>query len=157
MPALARARKVHRLRRRAHDWLARHHVLAHDQSHLHRRSPREPDRHPLQCDLLLIAGDISFAFKGDPVAKQAFLANELSDWLDRVPAKDLRAACAGNHDQSIEAWGLPGGLRCHYLQDAGVELSGLKLWGSPWQPWFNTGRSTRRGATARRFSPRSSR
>ena len=36
-----------------------------------------------ECDLLLIAGDISFAFKGDLVAKQAFLANEFRDWLDR--------------------------------------------------------------------------
>ena len=52
-----------------------------------------------------------------------------------MPAKDV-VLVAGNHDQSIQAWGLPGGLRCHYLQDAGVDLSGLKLWGSPWQPWF---------------------
>ena len=43
---------------------------------------------------------------------------------------------AGNHDQSIEAWGVPDGLRCHYLQDAGIELSGLQIWGTPWQPWF---------------------
>jgi hypothetical protein len=43
---------------------------------------------------------------------------------------------AGNHDQSVEAWGLPDGLRCHYLQDAEVELSGLRIWGTPWQPWF---------------------
>ena len=43
---------------------------------------------------------------------------------------------AGNHDQSIEAWGLPDGLRCHYLQDDGVELCGLRIWGTPWQPWF---------------------
>jgi hypothetical protein len=26
------------------------------------------------CELLLIAGDVSFAFKGDPNAKRAFLA-----------------------------------------------------------------------------------
>ena len=43
---------------------------------------------------------------------------------------------AGNHDQSIEAWGIPDGLRCHYLQDAGLELFGLRIWGTPWQPWF---------------------
>lgn len=23
-----------------------------------------------------------------------------------------------------------------YLRDSGVEIEGLKIWGSPWQPWF---------------------
>ena len=87
------------------------------------------------CELLLIAGDVSFAFKGDLRSKQAFLAGEFKDWLDRVPAEEV-VLVAGNHDQSIEAWGMPDGLRCHYLQDEGIELFGLELWGTPWQPWF---------------------
>ena len=87
------------------------------------------------CDLLLIAGDVSFAFKGDLPSKQAFLAGPFKDWLDRARAEEV-VLVAGNHDQSIETWGLPGGLRCHYLQDEGLELFGLKLWGTPWQPWF---------------------
>lgn len=87
------------------------------------------------CDLLLIAGDISFAFKGDLASKHAFLTGPFSDWLERVPAEEV-VLVAGNHDQSIEAWGLPEGLRCRYLQDEGAELFGLKLWGTPWQPWF---------------------
>jgi Icc-related predicted phosphoesterase len=81
------------------------------------------------------SGDVSFAFKGDLAAKQVFLASEFKDWLDRVPAEEV-VLVAGNHDQSVEAWGLPDGLRCHYLQDAEVELSGLRIWGTPWQPWF---------------------
>jgi Icc-related predicted phosphoesterase len=89
-----------------------------------------------ECDLLLIAGDVSYAFKGDIAAKQAFLDREFRQWLERVPAAEV-VLVAGNHDQSIEAWGLPDGLRCHYLQDAGTELFGLKLWGTPWQPWFH--------------------
>jgi metallophosphoesterase superfamily enzyme len=64
------------------------------------------------CDLLLIAGDISFAFKGDLVAKQRFLAGEFGAWLERVPATEV-VLVAGNHDQSIEKWGLPEGLCCH--------------------------------------------
>jgi hypothetical protein len=76
------------------------------------------------CDLLLIAGDVSFAFKGDLPSKQAFLAGPFKDWLDRVPAEEI-VLVAGNHDQSIETWGVPGGLRCHYLQDEGIELFGL--------------------------------
>jgi Icc-related predicted phosphoesterase len=87
------------------------------------------------CDLLLIAGDVSFALKGDLVAKQAFLAGEFKDWLERAPASEI-VLVAGNHDQSIEAWGVPDGLRCHYLQDACVDLFGLQIWGTPWQPWF---------------------
>ena len=59
------------------------------------------------CDLLLIAGDVSFAFKGDLAAKQAFLAGDFRHWLDRVPAGEV-VLVAGNHDQSIEAWGVPG-------------------------------------------------
>ena len=87
------------------------------------------------CDLLLIAGDVSFAFKGDLTTKHAFLAGEFKQWLDRAPADEI-VLVAGNHDQSIEAHGVPDGLRCHYLQDAGLELSGLRIWGTPWQPWF---------------------
>lgn len=87
------------------------------------------------CDLLLIAGDVSFAFKGDLTAKQAFLAGEFKHWLDRVPAQEI-VLVAGNHDQSIEAHGVPEGLRCHYLEDAELELFGLRIWGTPWQPWF---------------------
>jgi Icc-related predicted phosphoesterase len=88
-----------------------------------------------RCDLLLIAGDVSFAFKGDRTAKHAFLQDEFKPWLDRIPAEEV-ILVAGNHDQSIEAWGVPDGLRCHYLQDSGIELFGLHIWGTPWQPWF---------------------
>jgi Icc-related predicted phosphoesterase len=87
------------------------------------------------CDLLLIAGDVSFAAKGDLAAKHAFLTGPFKRWLSRVPAREI-VLVAGNHDQSIEAWGIPDGLRCHYLEDEGIELFGLKLWGTPWQPWF---------------------
>ena len=97
---------------------------------LHEHLPDVP-----ACDLLLIAGDVSYAFKGDLAAKHAFLEGSFADWLARAPAAEI-VLVAGNHDQSIEAWGVPAGLPCHYLEDAGIELCGLKLWGSPWQPWF---------------------
>jgi len=87
------------------------------------------------CDLLLIAGNVSFAFKGDRATKHAYLAGEFKQWLGRVPATEI-VLVAGNHDQSIEAWGVPDGLRCHYLQDARIELFALRIWGTPWQPWF---------------------
>jgi hypothetical protein len=92
---------------------------------LHEHLPEIP-----AWDLLLIAGDVSFAFKGDLAAKHAFLEGPFADWLERAPASEI-VLVAGNHDQSIEAWGVPDGLRCHYLEDAGIELCGLKVWGSP--------------------------
>ena len=60
---------------------------------------------------------------------------DIHEHLPEIPECDL-LLIAGNHDQSIEAWGVPAGLRCHYLEDAGAELCGLKVWGTPWQPWF---------------------
>lgn len=89
------------------------------------------------CDLLLIAGDISYAFKGDLAAKEKFLVGPFAQWCEAVPAKYI-VVVAGNHDQSIEQWGwpLPADGRVVYLQDEGVELEGLSIWGTPWQPWF---------------------
>jgi Icc-related predicted phosphoesterase len=97
---------------------------------IHEHLPEIPE-----CDLLLIAGDVSFALKGDLATEHAFLEGPFAEWLERVPAAET-VLIAGNHDQSIEAWGVPAGLRCHYLEDAGAELCGLKVWGTPWQPWF---------------------
>jgi len=107
------------------------------------------------CELLLIAGDLSFAFRGDLVAKQAFLVGDFKDWLERVPAAHV-VLVAGNHDQSIEAHGLLEGLRCHYLEDSGVELFGLQIWGTPWQPWFYDWAFNARVATASASLRRSS-
>jgi len=88
------------------------------------------------CDLLLIAGDVSYAPKGNLDRKRDFLVGPFKDWLEQVPAREV-VFVAGNHDQSIERDGCaPDELRCHYLQDSGIELFGLKIWGTPWQPWF---------------------
>ena len=47
------------------------------------------------CELLLIAGDVSFAFKGDLAAKQAFLAGDFKHWLeDRTARPRVRAGSA---------------------------------------------------------------
>ncbi len=88
-----------------------------------------------ECDLLLIGGDLTFAFGGSP-DKRAWLTGEFADWLEAVPAKEV-VVVAGNHDREIEHGGFPPGLRCHYLEDEAVELLGVTIWGSPWQPWFH--------------------
>lgn len=95
-----------------------------------------------ECDLLLIAGDITYGFYRDLPAQQEFTYTKFKDWVNEVPARHI-VAVAGNHDQNIEAWGWPGlkdgrwPNNFHYLQDEGVEIEGLKIWGSPWQPYFH--------------------
>jgi Icc-related predicted phosphoesterase len=106
-------------------------------SDLHENLPEIPE-----CDVLCVAGDITFGFKGDLISQQKFIINEFADWTHSVPAKDI-VVVAGNHDQCVERWGWPQGRgdqpapRCHYLQDEGVSVQGLNIWGTPWQPYFH--------------------
>lgn len=103
-------------------------------SDLHENLPTIPE-----CEVLCIAGDLTFGFKGDLASQQRWLLNEFREWIEQVPAEHV-VCVAGNHDQCIESWGWPEVLneveKLHYLEDSGVELDGVKFWGTPWQPWF---------------------
>lgn len=97
-------------------------------------------------DVLLHAGD--HTFKGTETEVYTALA-----WLESLPHKH-KLFIAGNHDwffdinrpTSFRGWNLTTNmaisemLDCFpgitYLQDSGVEIDGLKFWGSPWQPAF---------------------
>ena len=109
-------------------------------SDLHGHLPAVP-----KCDLLLIAGDICPSSWPGPQAD--WLANTFKPWLDLVPAREV-VAVAGNHDWVFESWDnrkefelTPGAadrlvlpdLRWHYLEDQGIELFGLRIYGTPWQ------------------------
>lgn len=95
------------------------------------------------CDVLAIAGDICPHFerqvggRGDIFGQAQWLADEFSDWLDGVPATEV-VGCWGNHDWIGQKRPdlVPKHLRWHLLTDQGVEVLGLKVWGSPWQPHF---------------------
>jgi Icc-related predicted phosphoesterase len=83
-------------------------------------------------DVLIHAGDATF--NGTHVEVAAF-----SDWFASHPHRH-KLFVPGNHDRGFEiAEGLmrryldPG---ITYLRDSGVEIDGLKFWGSPWQPEF---------------------
>jgi Icc-related predicted phosphoesterase len=83
-------------------------------------------------DVLIHAGDATF--EGEAQEVRAFSA-----WFGALP-HEHKIFVAGNHDfgfqfQRSAAVGLlPAG--CHYLEDSGVEINGVRFWGSPWQPWF---------------------
>lgn len=84
------------------------------------------------ADMLVHAGD--FTGKGQQAEVESFL-----EWLGAQPHTH-KVFIAGNHDflaerdpqlfQSL----LPPGVT--YLNDSGLTLEGIRIWGSPIQPWF---------------------
>lgn len=85
-------------------------------------------------DLILHSGDATWRGTSEEILKFA-------EWYGALPHAS-KVFVAGNHD-----WGFQNGeaelcraiLADHgitYLQDSGVEIGGLKIWGSPWQPEF---------------------
>lgn len=90
------------------------------------------------CDVLLIGGDLCPVKNHDVDVQADWLDGPFRAWLERLPAEEI-VGIAGNHDFVFErAPGLlPADLPWIYLQDHGETLGcGLKVWGSPWTPWF---------------------
>jgi predicted phosphohydrolase len=82
-------------------------------------------------DLLLHAGDATM--KGTPAQIAAF-----DRWLGTLPHAH-KVVIAGNHDWAFER--TPAAARAlirnaRYLEDEETTVDGLRIWGSPWQPWF---------------------
>lgn len=78
------------------------------------------------CDLLIVAGDCLHD-------RDAF-----GEWLQRQPAETI-VGIAGNHDYL--ALSDPAGVRdlpWIYLEDEGVVVDGVKVWGSPWSVRFGS-------------------
>jgi Icc-related predicted phosphoesterase len=96
-------------------------------SDTHSRTPLEvPDG-----DVLVHCGD--FTMKGTVKEITRF-----DDWLRAAPHK-YKIVVAGNHDLAFEdAPTLAQRLLTTsiYLQDASVEVEGIRFWGAPWTPWF---------------------
>lgn len=84
-------------------------------------------------DVLLHAGDVSG--KGTEAEVQAFL-----NWFAKQDFEH-KVFIAGNHDFFFERSPdsyvrqiIPDNII--YLNDSGVTINGIKIWGSPVQPWF---------------------
>ena len=87
-----------------------------------------------ECDVLIVAGD--FTCHRVPIV---YYYEDFNAWLGSVPAKH-KIVVAGNHDTYFERY--PNEARelltnATYLQDSGIEIDGVKFWGSPWTPYFN--------------------
>jgi predicted phosphodiesterase len=83
-------------------------------------------------DLLLHAGDATM--RGSEAQIRAF-----DRWLASLPHRH-KVVIAGNHDWAFERTpaAARGWLRAAtYLEDDEVTVDGLRIWGSPWQPWFH--------------------
>lgn len=88
------------------------------------------------ADILVHCGD--FSSRGTYMDCLKFVS-----WFGALPHKH-KILIAGNHDLYLEE-GHPAGIDMfisglpadvHYLQDSGIELEGIKFWGSPVQPRF---------------------
>jgi len=82
-------------------------------------------------DILLHAGDLTR--RGDPADVEDF-----NLWLGTLPHRHKIVIC-GNHDFCFER--TPEFARslitnAIYLQDETVVIDGIRIYGSPWQPWF---------------------
>jgi len=89
-----------------------------------------------ECDLFIHAGDICPATNHQKRYQKYWLKDHFNPWLDVVPARH-KVFIAGNHDIIFETWkeSLPE-FHAHYLENSFVEIEGLKIWGSPWSPFF---------------------
>ncbi|MFK7934463.1 MAG: metallophosphatase domain-containing protein [Saprospiraceae bacterium] len=105
---------------------------------------------PADTDLLIHAGDISNVGRMQGV--QAFL-----DWYDKIDVPH-KVFIGGNHDFLLENnRSLFRSMLEHYpnliyLEDAGTEIHGIKMWGSPITPFFhNWAFNRQRGADIKRY------
>lgn len=83
-------------------------------------------------DVLVVAGDICSVGNEKEIA-------EFDEFLS-YQTHAAKLVVAGNHDFTFEDYSpenarklLKHGI---YLEDDGIDIYGIKFWGSPWQPWY---------------------
>ena len=104
---------------------------------------------PRECEICVIAGDFSEQTGFGRVAMKAqrdWIHDEFFRWTGRFPNMTF-IVVAGNHDLCLdpamtsryfsENWKIEWPSNVKYLHDSGVEVSGLKFYGTPWVPIIN--------------------
>jgi len=89
-------------------------------------------------DLLIHCGDFTMRTDAKNHSEHLDQVKRFNDELGALPHK-FKVAVAGNHDTPFEVANAE--ARCLltnavYLQDELVELAGLRIYGSPWQPEY---------------------
>jgi predicted phosphohydrolase len=91
--------------------------------------------HALQIpdgDVLIVAGDV--CLRGHDYELELF-----DRFLGRLPHRH-KLLVAGNHDWVLAEAGHEAAQalvkNATYLEDSGIDIDGVKFWGSPWQPEF---------------------
>lgn len=113
-------------------------------SDTHNQHNNIPSKYLTGGDCIIHSGDMTG--RGSRIEVEAFLA-----WYNELPYTH-KILIAGNHDfffeeapeYEIEAV-LAKYPNITYLNDSGVEIEGLKIWGSPVQPWFYSWAFNRKG------------
>lgn len=94
-------------------------------SDLHGNLPHVPE-----CELLLLGGD--YPGSDDIKFQRRFIEEDFGPWLKKLPCK-YKVGIAGNHDFLFQAE--PAAIEkldWIYLRDEGVEIEGVKIYGTPW-------------------------
>jgi len=98
------------------------------------------DTHRAHLSVKLPSADI-LVFTGDCSGRGGL--HEIEHFLEWFSSQDskYKVMIAGNHDFGFEL--NPTAIKTMmpknitYLEDSGIEIEGIKFWGSPVQPWFN--------------------
>jgi predicted phosphohydrolase len=101
-------------------------IVAISDTHSRHRGISVPDG-----DILIHAGDATMGGRIDEIA-------EFNRWLGTLP-HPVKLFCAGNHDMLFEkapAFARSMITNAAYLQDELIEVMGLRIYASPWQPRF---------------------
>jgi len=98
-----------------------------------------------KSDILLIAGDLCPSFNHDIDFQKVWIQDNFLPWCKSIKAEVIFVA--GNHDWYFEnlygqgeSYGNPFKetlpSNCHYLMDEKIEIKGITVYGTPWQPFF---------------------
>ena len=96
------------------------------------------DTHNRHSGLVVPDGDV-LIHAGDLTGRGTLPELEaVADWLRSQPHAH-KVVIAGNHDFALQRNPVAARALFHgltFLEDSEATLAGLRIWGSPWQPWF---------------------